>query len=329
MYGYSPFIDAAAVEAWDAWFRWRDRDRLRDLSIEATWQRVANALSPAADAGSSRQRGELLAALASWRLLLDERILGSAGTPRQDWPGDGLTAVLNVPMFVHGCFSSRARFDAPAFESVASLAVRALDDAMLLVERERSAAPRLRIGLVGLADALLMLGLPYGGETARRQACLIGRSLAQGCLRGTVRLAAERGGLPGSAPETARKARSRGLAESLVGEVLRHGVRHARLTAVAAQPRLALLANNVADALEPLRGENHVRRIVSSGQDRAIRSSGYALTLLRRVQPSQSRAIHIDTMATVSIRARRAMREAMRRWIDEEVAAPSLHPPMG
>lgn len=322
MYAYSPFIDTAAVEAWDAWFRWRDRDRLHDLSIEATWRRVADALSGHRGMGGSRERDELFAALASWQLLLDERILESAGTPERNWPGDRLVAVLDVPMFVRGGFSEHAQFDAPAFEAVAGLAVRALDDAMRLAGSERAAVPRLRIGLIGLADALFMLGLPYAAETGRRQASAIARALAQGCLRGTVQLAAEHGRLPGSTAEIVRQARLRGLDESLIEQVSLHGVRHAALTAVTSQPRLALLANNVADALEPLSGENHVRRVVAQGQERTIRSSGYALTLRRRTLSSRAAAMPPETLATVPISARRAMLEAVQRWIDEPIPFP-------
>lgn len=321
MYAYSPFIDAVAVEAWDAWFRWRERGRLCDFSIEATWRRVADALSRESDARGSRHHHELFAALASWQLLLDERILASAGTPAQSWPADGLVAVLNLPMFVRSGFSGDARFDTAAFEAVAATAVRALDDAVRLAHGGEG-APTLRIGLIGLADALLMLGLPYAAETARRQASAIGRALAQGCLRGTVQLAMERGSRPGLSREAVQRARLRGLAETLVEQVLRHGVRHAGLTAVTSQPRLALFANNVADALEPLRGEHHLQHVAALGQRRAIRSSGYALTLLRRAPPVRPVKIPVDTVATVPMRAQRAMREAMRRWIDEPASVP-------
>jgi ribonucleoside-diphosphate reductase alpha chain len=322
MHAYSPFIDAAAVEAWDAWFRWRERDRLHDLSIEATWRRVAYALSGERGLWASRERSELFTALASWQLLLDERILESAGTPRQSWPDDRLVAALNLPMFVRGGFSAHAHFDSAAFEAVAGLAVRALDDALLLARDAGTEAPHLRIGVLGLGDALLMLGLPYGAEGARRQASAIAHGLAQGCLRATVQLAAERGRLPDSPQETVRRARARGIEEALVEQVERHGVRHAGLTAISSQPRLALLANNVSDALEPLPGANHVRHVVAHGQERAIRSSGYALTLLRRTQPFRARTLRVDTVATVPLRARHAMHEAMRYWIDEAFSSP-------
>lgn len=61
----APFIDAAAVEAWDAWFRWRD-DELHDLSIEDTWWRVAATLASAeAEPEACRWRSRFNRALSS------------------------------------------------------------------------------------------------------------------------------------------------------------------------------------------------------------------------------------------------------------------------
>jgi ribonucleoside-diphosphate reductase alpha chain len=317
MYGHTPFIDAAAVEAWDAWFRWRDRDRLHDLSIEATWRRVADAL-----AETPGRRDELFAALASWRLLLDERILSSAGTAAPDWPGNRLVAVLNVPMFVRHRFTDLAQLDRDALEATAAVAVRALDDAMRLAGGAAPELPRLRIGLIGLADALLMLGLRYDTQVARLEAAGVARALAQGCLRGSVRLAAERGRLSVPVQPTIRRARLRGLDDALIDDACIHGVRHAGLTAITAQPRLALFANNVADALEPLRGEDQLQRIDPQQPGHAIRSSGYALTLLRRTPSFRAAVSPIDTMATTPAGAHRAMCDAVQRWIDEAVAVP-------
>ncbi|WP_300620324.1 hypothetical protein [Dokdonella sp.] len=323
MQAHTSFIDAAAVEAWDAWFRWRDSERLHDFSVEATWQRVAQALE---GKGRACTRDDLLAALSSWRLLLDERILASAGTAARSWPGNRLVAVLNVPMFVRDCFTDRAHLDLAAFESTAELAVRALDDAMHLAGGATGEAPRLRIGLIGLADALLMLGIGYRTPAGCLKAAGIARALAQGCLRGTVRLAAERGRWPGPSRPIVERARLRGLSDSLVESAGLHGVRHAALTAVTSQPRLALFANNVADALEPLRGEEQVHRIESSGQERAVRSSGYALTLRRRMSSLGAVAIPVDTRSTTPASAHAAMCNAVRRWIDEAISMPLAIP---
>lgn len=322
MHGHLPFVDATAVEAWDAWFRRRDRDRLHDLSIETTWHRVVDALSCERGPWVSCRGEELFKALSSWQLLLDERILERAGTPGAAWPDNRLVAVLNLPMFVRDAFGTHPRFDAEVLEDVASLAVRALDDALLLTRKAGTPARRLRIGMIGLADALLMLGLSYETRAARWQAAAFARALAHGCLRGTVRLAVERGALSASTPQMIRQARFRGIAMPLIEDAAAHGVRHVALTAITSQPRLALLANNVADALEPLRGADHLCRIASHGQVRAIRSSGYALTLQRRMQPFRAGTVRVVTAETASMHVRLAMYDAVRPWIDEPFGCP-------
>src|SRR5690348_2313422 len=102
----SSFIETAAVEAWDAWFRWRERGRLRDISVEATWRRMARTLAAVEPAQPAAEyEAALMTAFASWRLLLDERVLATAGTHAAEWPNNDLVAVLNAGMFVRERFS--------------------------------------------------------------------------------------------------------------------------------------------------------------------------------------------------------------------------------
>jgi ribonucleoside-diphosphate reductase alpha chain len=69
-------------------------------------------------------------------------------------------------------------------------------------------------------------------------------------LRGAVELARERGG---TLPEAARLQawRARGTDPALVADAARDGVRFTTLTAIAPQPRLACLANQASDGLDP------------------------------------------------------------------------------
>lgn len=86
-----------------------------------------------------------------------------------------------------------------------------------------------------------------------RQAAAMASALAQGCLQGTVALAAERGA-HGNAPlaELAAAWSSRGMPPSLIEAAHETGVRHARLTAIEPHPLLARLANNASDGLDPM-----------------------------------------------------------------------------
>lgn len=314
----SPFIDPASVEAWDSWFRWRERGRLRDLDVEATWRRVVGALtaSPRASAPAS---AELFEACASWRLLLDERILASAGTPEASWPDDGLVALINVPVFVRGRFGADAAIDRASLAQTARLAVSTLDAAVDAAVPGGARSRSLRIGLTGMADALALLGLGYGSEAGRRQAAEIARLLAQASLEAGVRLACDRGADGGDAALPLERARRRGLPPELVRDLARHGVRYGALTAITAQPRLALLANNVSDGLDPLPDP---RPFHAGAAARAPVSGGYARSLRRALAAPPTSAS--ATRAELPPDAPLAMRAAVQPWIDAPIGDPPV-----
>lgn len=317
---HSPFIDLAAVEAWDAWFRWRDHVRLRDFSIEDTWRRVAAALASTEAQGiRSAWQSHFMDAFTSWRLLPDERLIAAAGTDRITWQRGPLHAVINAAAFVQWPRENGPGIDLVALSACAGLAVRVLDNAALLAGVEES---ELRIGLMGVADALALLGLNYDSDAGRARASTLARALAEGCLRGSVELAAARGQIAGDLHAIAARATARGMPPELVQSLMRHGARHDPLTAIIPHHRLALLANDVADALDPLYGENHANHITASGGPRMIRSSGYALNVLRG--RGATRPAPPDTLADLPWKAQIAMRAAVQPWIDELVAYPML-----
>ena len=286
-YKASPFLAPTAVEAWDTWFRWRRDGELRDDTIEATWQRVGTAVARA-ESTEERTRFEhrLLDAFGSWRLLLDQRLLATAGTETMSWPDDGLVAVLNLARFV-AAGNPPATVDFAAVQDCASLAVRALDNAIALrgVTGLRQ-AKTLRIGVIGLADALASLGFDYDSAEARGFARSSARALAEGCLGEALALAAARGsGMPCDAA-CAEKLHLRGVPADLVDLARRHGLRYHRLTSITAQPKLAKFANDVSDAVAPL----HV-----AGPGKAL---------------------------ATTVPAQLELRGAMQPWVDEPIACP-------
>jgi ribonucleoside-diphosphate reductase alpha chain len=321
----SPFVDAAAVEAWDAWFRWRDRDQLHDLSVDATIARVAHALAAAepADAAAAFEK-RLIDACGAWHLLLDERVLATAGTDRARWPGDQLVAVLNAALFVRCRFTGSARFDHVAFADMAALAVHALDNAMRLApQRGDGDGAHLRIGVIGLADALAFLRLAYDSPSGRVEARSVARSLAEGCYRGTVRLACDCGAVRHALDDARLQPMLEATSLDLARDASRYGLRHQQLTAVTSQRRLALLANNVTDALDPLRGADHVLTIGEAETSRHVRSSGYAITIGRDLFATHAvPATAYETLARVPATAQIELRGAMQPWIDCPISYP-------
>lgn len=247
----NPFRSTVAVETWDTWFRWRQDGQLRDVTIEDTWERVASALAAnAAHAPDIKQR--LINAFAGWHLLPDERLLMRAGVVAPPWEAGDLHAVLNVASFVSASGAGHATFKHAHFEDVAALAVRALENATDLYTGHARQAPRTRVGIIGLGDALALLDLDYASDAARAQAAAIALALAQGCVSGSIALARERGAKIRCEARWIEQARQRGYRRDLIDAAVAHGLRHGRLTAITSQPRLAAFANGVADGLDPV-----------------------------------------------------------------------------
>lgn len=270
MFPATCFTSPAAVDVWDSCFRWREGNVLHDVTIDATWWRVAEAIAAAEGAQAPLWAYRFVDAFSRWRLLPDERLLQTSGagavSPNLTNPG----AALNVAAFVVAPLTTHARFERNPFADTATLAVRLLDDALML-HPSPPPPPTLRIGIVGFANALHLLGLPYDSAQAETFARTVAIALAEGSLRGSVDLKRERGALdPMEHPHRESRWRARGLPTWLIDEGLRSGVRHTLLTAIDSHPRLAQLANGVADALDPTPGQLNAAR---GGRDPSLQTA--------------------------------------------------------
>lgn len=282
------FTDPIAVETWDAWFRWRDGGVLHDVTIDDTWWRVAETVAAPNGPLALLWAYHYASAFGNWRLLPDERLLRSAGTGLGLESAEPLAAVLNLAAFVTAPPGELPRFERTALVDTAALAVHLLDDAALVFGG--TAPAEVRIGVFGLADALHKLRIAYASAGACVQARDFAAALAEGCLRGSIELAEERGAPQRIPPHQLELWRSRDMPPRLVERASRQGVRHLVRTAIQRHPRLAMLADNTTDAIDPrpLPGENG-----ASDLDRA---------------------------------ARRGIRAAMQPWIDLPIERPEYGP---
>lgn len=238
------FTTPLAVDTWDAHFRWRVGDDLRDRTIDATWRRVASAVAGVETGDAEQWEGCFVEAFQGWRLLPDPRLLKWAGTGRTDILPEDPRATLNLGTFVVHPLTSPPYFDYEAFNHAADLAIRFLDDTALAYGRMR--CPRaVGVGMMGFADALAALGWPYMSEHACDFASALGKALSAACLESSSRLMEQRGSCTRSAGTDEQDKRCTCRASS--GNV----TRHPQMTAIHSQPLLALFANEASDALDP------------------------------------------------------------------------------
>jgi ribonucleoside-diphosphate reductase alpha chain len=312
------FVDPAAVEAWDAWFRWREGNELRDVTIDATWSRVVGALLCLESGTPACHEQRLGDAIGSWRLLMDCRILARAGTPGFAWPRDDVVAAVNLARFVSLPFTPKAMLQADALADTIDLALRLLDDVRGVAGDPSPGSCAPRLGIVGLADALAMLGHDYVAPSGVACASIFGRLFAQGVADASVRLARERGAADGSWRDKAiERAGHLGLAAPSIRQMRTHGLRFGPLSALMSLPRLALVANNVADAAQPLGGERQEHVIAGPGGERRITASGFAPTLWRQLgAKAADAAFPFSTSAEVSFADRAHMHAVVAPWFD-------------
>ncbi|HXV07281.1 MAG TPA: adenosylcobalamin-dependent ribonucleoside-diphosphate reductase, partial [Burkholderiales bacterium] len=168
---------------------------------------------------------------------------------------------INLTLFVAEPFTADSRFDFDAFAKVVRPSIRMLDNVLdatvwPLPQQLEEARDKRRVGLgfTGLGDALIMLGLRYDTDAARRMAAQIAERMRDEAYAASVEIAKEKGAFPLfdkarylSAPRFAAR-----LPETLKGEIRRHGIRNSHLLAIAPTGTISLaFADNAANGIEP------------------------------------------------------------------------------
>ena len=176
---------------------------------------------------------------------------------------------FNLTRFVRDPFTPRARFDLAGLLACVPDAVRLLDNVYELSAfptprhaEVAHASRRIGLGITGLADALILLGLRYDSPEARDFAGGLMREVCVAAYRASAALAREKGAFPMfSGERPVRGEFVRRLPADLRAEIAGHGLRNSHLLAIAPTGSISLLANGVSSGLEPLAGLHVQRRV--------------------------------------------------------------------
>jgi ribonucleoside-diphosphate reductase alpha chain len=127
---------------------------------------------------------------------------------------------------------------------------------------------RIGLGITGLADALVLLGLRYDSDAGRAQAADIMRVVCHTAYTASIALAQEKG--PFSFFDRERYLAGEfvtALPAELRDAIARHGVRNSHVTAIAPTGTISLLADNVSSGLEPIFDLAYQRRVLERSGD--------------------------------------------------------------
>lgn len=244
---------------------------------------------------------------------------------------------INLTRLIRDPFTPQARLDHDRLLAIVPEAVRLLDDVIDVsrfpLQRQRIVtrqARRIGLGLTGLADALVMLGLRYDSDAATAFAADTMRAICQTAYRASIGLAREKGTFPAFD-------RDRYLAgpfiTALPGDIrdgiARDGIRNSHLTAIAPTGTISLLAGDVSSGIEPIFAADQRRPVLDrNGQPQSFHLTDYAVRLWRQ-QTGQADGTPpaLVTAADLDIPAHIAMQAAVQPYVDSAISKTIHIPP--
>ena len=299
---------------------------LRTLKARDLWQRILRA------AYDTAEPGVLFVDTINRDNTLADRETLAATNPCGEIPlppyGACDLGSLNLAAFVAWPFATDACLDLDALGAAATLAVRFLDNVIdvsrypLPAQAEQARRTRrIGLGITGLADALVLLGLRYDSEAARAQAARAMQTIRDAAYRASIDLAREKGPFSEFA---AQPFLASGFCSRLPGgirdAIARHGIRNSHVLAIAPAGTISLLANNCSSGIEPIFAAEAERRVLGTdGRYRTHPVTDHAWQLWRRqgrsgMPPALVEARQVDPLAHLQMQA------ALQPFVDNAIS---------
>jgi len=243
--------------------------------------------------------------------------------------GACLLGSINLARLVVDPFGKRARLDAAALKDLVRVAVRMMDNVVdasnfPLPEQAEEARNKRRIGLgvTGLADALLMLGLRYGSDKAARQTEIWMHKIAVAAYLASVELAREKGAFPlFEAEKFLASGTMQEMDESVRAAIAEHGIRNALLTSVAPTGTISLYAGNVSSGIEPVFAYSYTRKVLQKDGSRSEEEVvDYAVQMWRDLMGDAPLPDHFVNAQTLPPEDHVKMQAAAQKWVDSSIS---------
>ncbi|MBC7285922.1 ribonucleoside-diphosphate reductase, adenosylcobalamin-dependent, partial [Hoeflea sp.] len=243
--------------------------------------------------------------------------------------GACLLGSVNLARLVIDPFGPKARLDAAALKDLVRTAVRMMDNTVDVSRfplpqqaEEARAKRRIGLGVTGLADALLMLGLRYGSDEAARQTEIWMHKIACAAYLASVDLAREKGPFPLFDAEKYLASGTMQHMDETVREAIRtHGIRNALLTSVAPTGTISLYAGNVSSGIEPVFAYAYKRKVLQKDGSRTEEEVvDYAYHLWRERFGDKPLPDHFVNAQTLPPLDHVRMQAAAQKWVDSSIS---------
>ena len=243
--------------------------------------------------------------------------------------GACLLGSINLARLVENPFEAKARLDEAGLGALVKTAVRMMDNVvevsrfpLAVQEREAKTKRRIGLGVTGLADALLMLGLRYGSKESARQTEHWLHALSRAAYLASVDLAKEKGAF---ALFDAEAYLASGAMAKMDGDVraaiAEHGIRNALLTSIAPTGTISLYAGNVSSGIEPVFAYGYSRKVLQQDGTRTEEQVvDYAVQMWRDKFGDKELPDYFVNAQTLAPLDHVRMQAAAQKWVDSSIS---------
>lgn len=235
---------------------------------------------------------------------------------------------INLTQFVTAPFTSQATLQWTRLEEVTRIATRFLDNVIDVsrypLKSQRAAAHntrRIGLGVTGLADALVMLGVRYGSAEALSIVGKIMHTISSATWQTSIDLCREKGAFPYFTNAYLQGEFVESLDSHLRQQIELYGVRNSHHNTIAPAGTISLLANNISNGIEPIFRAEYTRKMhIANESVESFRVTDYAYDLWRSAQRESNLPLAWVDAETLQPDDHLKMQSVMQRYVDNAIS---------
>ena len=243
--------------------------------------------------------------------------------------GACLLGSINLARLVDYPFGENAHLDVSQLENLVATAVRMMDNVievsqfpLELQKLEALNKRRIGLGVTGLADALLMVGLRYGSDEAVEKTEEWMKLIARASYKASINLAKEKGAFSLFDPEKLiASGNMKQMDDDIKQAVRKFGIRNALLTSIAPTGTISLYAGNVSSGIEPVFAYSYTRKVLQNdGSHIEEEVVDYAVQMWRDKFGDAQLPDYFVSAQNLTPSDHVKMQAAAQKWVDSSIS---------